>query len=119
MAYTTYESIIGLVVLTGLPLIGFLLGRYFTTERLNDETSRSSEIDDIFKQIEDNHSMCNEGLTDLERNVDDQVESLRTSFIEDAEKAAEKASRTVDEHVRGLYERIENLDRRTPDTAVA
>ena len=115
MAYITYESIIGLVVLTGLPLIGFLLGRYFTTERLNDETSRSSEIDDIFKQIEDNHSMCNEGLTDLERNVDDQVESLRTSFIEDAEKA----SRTVDEHVRGLYDRIENLDRRTPDTAVA
>ena len=52
-----YVEIVGLIVsLFCLPLLGFLLGKYFTAERLTSERDRQVELQDIHTLIDNNRN---------------------------------------------------------------
>ena len=52
-----YVETVGLIVsLFCLPLLGFLLGKYFTAERLTGERDRQVELQDIHTLIENNRN---------------------------------------------------------------
>ena len=88
MAYETIGLIVSVIC---LPLLGFLLGKYFTAERLTSERDRQVELQDIHTLIENNRS-----------DAAEQVQSI----YDDIKQNADNNSRDVAEQVRSIYEDI-------------
>ena len=65
-----YIEIVGLIAsLFCLPLLGFLLGKHFTAERLTGERDRQVELQDIHTLIENNRNDVAEQV----RSIYDQI----------------------------------------------
>jgi len=73
MAY--YESVGLIASLFCLPLLGFLLGKYRTTERLAGEQDRAEQYRNIHERIDQN-------CQDAERNVENRFNDAFTQIEE-------------------------------------
>ena len=77
-----YVEIVGLIVsLFCLPLLGFLLGKYFTAERLTGERDRQVELQDIHTLIENNRNDVAEQVRsiydEIKQNADNNSQALQ------------------------------------------
>ena len=88
MAYETIGLIASVIC---LPLLGFLLGKYFTAERLTGEQNRAAELQDIHTLIQNNQN-----------DVAEQVQSIYNEI----KQHADNNSRDVSEKVQSIYDEI-------------
>ena len=77
-----YIEIVGLIAsLFCLPLLGFLLGKHFTAERLTGERDRQVELQDIHTLIENNQNDVAEQIRsiydEIKQNADNNSQALQ------------------------------------------
>ena len=96
MPYISY-IVIGLC----LPLLGFLIGRHFTTARLTGERNRQAEIQDIHVLIDNNRN----DVADQVRSIYEEIKDHQDQNIQADDKVWSKL-REVDKEL-GLVSSVQ------------
>lgn len=97
-----YETFAGLVLLIGLPLVGYLLGKHSTTQRLAAEQRLADELRRIDDRFDAWMALDEQKTERAEYNLEERIKTIDARFDETA-----REQETLFRHT---HERISQLE---------
>lgn len=97
-----YENFAGLVLLLGLTLVGYLLGKHSTTQRMAAEQRLADDLQQLDERIDVSLELRERDLEQAVRTLDDHIRVIDARFDE--------AAREQETLFRHTHERISQLE---------
>ena len=97
-----YENFAGLVLLIGLTLVGYLLGKHSTTQRMAAEQRLADDLQQLNERIDVSLELRERDLEQAVRTLDDHIRVIDARF--------EESVREQETLFRHTHERISQLE---------